>query len=53
MCLILRFFFYIDENECKCLVCIFFSLCRNMYGSYVCDCFEGYVNRGLKDLVWC
>lgn len=48
-----RFFFHTDENECKRPVCTFPSLCRNTYGSYACDCPEGYANRGPKDSARC
>ncbi|XP_078373949.1 uncharacterized protein LOC144657480 isoform X2 [Oculina patagonica] len=43
----------VDENECKRQVCTFPSLCRNTYGSYACDCPEGYANRGRKDSARC
>lgn len=40
------FFFFLDVNECENNVCPEHSDCRNMEGSYTCDCQRGFQSSG-------
>lgn len=35
-------FFFSDNNECESSICIHARSCRNLIGSYLCDCLPGW-----------
>lgn len=43
---VLPSFFFLDVNECENNVCPEHSDCRNMEGSYTCDCQRGFQSSG-------